>query len=199
MKNRKGFTLVEILVTIAILGMLTSVAVFSVSNLTKNARAEKNTQNVNTLKMAAESYAQANKEYLPKLVGESTRIEISELNNNNFIKENITDQNDKSCMSESYVDVTKISKNEYIYEPHLICEGKEITSPTENEKPKTNPEIIITINGKKPGKEVKSGDLVNANYSISFKGDTKDGSIGIISYSYSISVNNVEVYNSFNL
>ena len=115
MNNRRGFTLVEIIVTVAILGILTTVAVVSVSNLTKKARAEKDTQNANTLKMAAESYMQANKEYLPKLVGEWTTINISELSQSNYIKEEIKDQNDKSCMSESYVDVTKISKKGYIY------------------------------------------------------------------------------------
>jgi len=209
MNNRRGFTLVEILVTIAILGILTTVAVVSVSNLTKKARAEKDTQNVNTLKMAAESYTQANKEYLPKLVGEWTTINISELSQSNYIKEEIKDQNDKSCMSESYVDITKISKKDYIYQPHLICDGKEITPQKEEDEVETNPEIIITINGLKPGEDVTSENLINANYSIAFKGDKNDKNIGILSYNYSMFVKNIdkdtnkeseefEVYNSGN-
>lgn len=209
MNNRRGFTLVEIIVTVAILGILTTVAVVSVSNLTKKARAEKDTQNANTLKMAAESYTQANKEYLPKLVGEWTTINISELRQSNYIKEEIKDQNDKSCMSESYVDVTKVSKKDYIYQPHLICDGKEITPHKEEDEVETNPEIIITINGLKPGEDVTSENLINANYSIAFKGDKNDKNIGILSYNYSMFVKNIdkdtnkeseefEVYNSGN-
>ena len=192
MNNRRGFTLVEIIVTVAILGILTTVAVASVSNLTKKARSEKDNQNVNTLKMAAESYAQANKEYLPKLVGEWTTIDISELKNSNYIKEEIRDQNDKSCMSESYVDITKVSKKEYIYQPHLICEGKEVTPSTEDDETETNPEIIITINGLKPGEDVTSENLINANYSIVFKGDKNNKDIGILSYNYSMLVKNID-------
>lgn len=209
MNNRKGFTLVEILVTVAILGILTTVAVISVSNLTKKAKAEKDTQNVNTLKMAAESYTQANKEYLPKLVGEWTTINISDLSKSNYIKEEITNQNNKSCMTESYVDITKISKKDYVYQPHLICDGEEITPPKDDDEVETTPEIIITINGLKPGEDVTSENIVNANYSIAFKGDKNDKNIGILSYNYSMFVKNIdkdtneeseafEVYNSGN-
>ena len=210
MRNKKGFTIVELLAAVAILSILSIIAIAAVMNLSKNAREEKDAQNINSLRMAAESYAQANREYLPRQVGEWTRIDISELSENNYIKEEITDQNDVSCMESSYVEITKISKNDYTYTPHLICGDKELTKPAEEEVA-TEPVVTITINGlSNEGGELNSGDLSNANYSIVFKGDKNDKNIGILSYNYSLFVKKkdkgddtpteqFEVFNSGNL
>ncbi|MDD5888968.1 MAG: type II secretion system protein, partial [bacterium] len=66
MKNNKGFSLVELLAAVVILGLLSTIAIVSVSAILN--KAEKNhydTQQKNIV-MAAQSYAQDNRNILPK-------------------------------------------------------------------------------------------------------------------------------------
>ena len=65
----KGFTLVELLATIVIVGILSIMAIAGISGLINKSRIESEKQYKRALKMAAESYYQTNKTKLPKNVG----------------------------------------------------------------------------------------------------------------------------------
>ena len=112
MKNKnKGFTLLELLAAIVILGILTTLAFASVTGLTDRAREEEELQYNKTLKMAAESYMQANKSALPKAVGEHTSITATELRQKRYLKEG-----DKGC-----VEVYKETNTKYVYKVKTTC------------------------------------------------------------------------------
>lgn len=76
---RKGFTMIELLAAIVILGILSVTAIVAVTRLTEKARKEDERQYEQTLKMAAESYMQANPSELPKVIGETTFVTAKEL------------------------------------------------------------------------------------------------------------------------
>ena len=84
MKN-KGFTMIELLATITILGILSVIAVTSVNFLIDKGKKNFITSQRNNLISAAKSYYQANRSKLPKDIGTSKSVSYGELKNNNFV------------------------------------------------------------------------------------------------------------------
>ena len=142
MRKNQGFTMVELLAVIVILGILSVMAILGVSSLINKAHSEQKIQQDKTLKMAAESYIQANKSLAPKSIGESVEISISDLKDARYIKEDILNSKGESCMKESYVRVYKLSKSEYTYTSYLYCGEEE--RPESTEVPVPTVEIYFT-------------------------------------------------------
>ena len=172
--NNKGFTMVEVLAAVVIIGLLAAVAIVSVSTILD--KAEKNhyeTQEKNMI-MAAQSYAQDNRNILPKEIGSSKIIMLSELQNRKYIGD-VLDRSKLSCSNESldaggsYVEIFRYSKDGYSYRPYLKCNKYE-TGKTEYGG--EGPEITLTM--------TKNYD----NPSFSF--EIKDTEGKILSYSYVI-------------
>ena len=188
MKNKKGFSLVELLAVITILGILSVISIASYTKYVEMVRKEKEENNKNIAVMATKSYLQANREYLPQAVGELVEIKVTELKNNNYITEDLVDRKGVSCNEKSYVRVSKESENKYIYDPHIIC-GRDEESEDE-----IIPVIDITFEGDR---------LETKTFKATLKGSS-DGIVKIASYSYRIYVNKIdttngkyeEVYNS---
>ena len=63
--NKKGFTLVEIIGVVAILGIVSVVGLVSVNSIIQKGKDEHYVAAKKNLKITAESYAQANRDYLP--------------------------------------------------------------------------------------------------------------------------------------
>ena len=119
--NKKGFSMVEIIATVAILGILSVIGIISVNGIIERGKKEHYVSAEKTLKMTAESYAQANRNYLPKNVGEMRKVTLKQLVEDNYI-EQIKDYYDKECyLEESYVQIFKYSKTDYSYLPYLKC------------------------------------------------------------------------------
>ena len=119
--NKKGFTLVEIIGVVAILGIVSVVGLVSVNSIIQKGKQEHYVAAEKNLKITAESYAQANREYLPKNVGEMTKVKLRVLVENNYM-EPIKDYHDKNCdLDKSYVQIFKYSKNGYSYLAYLDC------------------------------------------------------------------------------
>ena len=66
-KQRTGFTLVELLVVIAIIGILASMLMPAINSARESARSAQCGSNVRNLAVAANSYAQQNKDRLPAI------------------------------------------------------------------------------------------------------------------------------------
>ena len=79
MKKNKGFTMVEILAVIVLIGILSGVAITATMSILARMKKEYYNSTINNFKSAAQSYAQANRKYLPKAVGKSTKITLGEL------------------------------------------------------------------------------------------------------------------------
>ena len=186
--NKKGFSLIEIIAVVAILGILSVIGIVSVNNIIQKGKDEHYKTAEKNLKLSAESYAQANRNYLPKDVGEMTKVTLRTLVENNYIEE-INDYYDNSCdLDKSYVQIFKYSKTDYSYLTYLDCpdysnveDNKDLkptisitmTNPTDNTVKKTTAKTTIEDDNKilsysiaiyKNGNEVYTTGNVEANY-----------------------------------
>lgn len=122
LKNNKGFTLVELLATVTILGILSVIAISSVSGLLEKGRTEHYKTIEKQMIQAAKSYVQINRGALPKNQNGTTTITLETLVNSKYINQP-KDHNEKNnCnLTDSSVEITKISQTNYSYTAHLKC------------------------------------------------------------------------------
>ena len=123
MKNSKGFTLVELLAAIVILGLLASVGVMSIHSVVEKSKENYYKSLKSNIEQAARDYYADHRILLPKERGEehSVFVSASELEDYKYLKE-VLDHTKKNCDSyESGVNVTRESIDNYIYEVHLSC------------------------------------------------------------------------------
>jgi prepilin-type N-terminal cleavage/methylation domain-containing protein len=198
--NKKGFTLVEIIGVVAILGIVSVVGIVSVNSIIKKGKQEHYVAAEKNLKITAESYAQANREYLPKNVGDMKKIPLRTLVENNYM-EQIKDYHDKNCdLDNSYVQIFKYSKDGYSYLAYLDCPDYKNTEHNNSLKPT----ISITMtddtnNVKKTTSTVKITDTNKIlSYSISvYKYDEEIYSSGNVEASYATVVDKVVDISSY--
>ena len=125
LKNKvRGFSLVELLAVVVILGIICTFGITTTYVLVEKAKETKTNNDKNTISMAAQSYVQNNKNLVPKIIGESVNIKVSDLRTNNYLTEDIKNSKGESCMENSYVRVYKLSNTEYIYTAYLYCGGE---------------------------------------------------------------------------
>ena len=183
--NKRGFSLVELLAVIAIVGVISVLAIAGVTRYIDSAKNEKISQDKKSVSMAAQLYLQANRELYPKLIGDETRVNIADLKNKNYLKENITNDAGDSCMEKSFVRVYKLNEGEYSYTTYLYCGDEEPPSVVDVPKP------VVTNFKFTGGSRNAAGnfnDVKDAKFSFTMKGSEDDDSIGIYSYSYAIYV-----------
>lgn len=185
--SSKGYTLIELLAVIVIIGILLTVAVTAVIHFIDRSKEEQRSSQEKTLTMAAKSYLQDNRGMLPKSIGETRTIPISLLRNNKYITEDIKDANNKSCMTNSYVSVYKESKTKYVYKAYLYC-GDETPSDAETKVIPTIKIDFVDADGNSISNDASILEKVaEAKFIIEFTGGKKDGKkVEIDGYSYSI-------------
>ena len=138
--NRKGFTLIEVLGTLTILGIISVVAVPMVNKYLMQSKDKTYDNYVNTLYNATRNYYEKNSMFLPK-AGTSSKVTARELLNDDYIDElidpetrNAGGQENRTCdHDKSYVLVTnkteagKIRKNADLeFRVTLVCHKKTI-------------------------------------------------------------------------
>jgi len=171
--NKKGFTMVELLAVITILGIIMVFAIPNVSKLIDRSKEDNTESNKKTLLMAGKSYMQANKSKMPKAVGEVTEVTIKELKQSGFLKEDLYNGKKESCMQNSTVSVYKVDTNKYNYTANLYC-GSEGPGGTTSSAPNIN----ITI---------KAISAETHKETIEIKYTAVNG-VNLASYSYIISI-----------
>lgn len=111
----KGFTLIEMLATLTILGILVTIVLVSANRLISSSNLEYYNTSEKMMILASKDYFADYRSYLP-------RVLLSTLVKEEFI-DMIKDVNDNDCnSSESYVEVEKTNDNEYLYTAHLVCD-----------------------------------------------------------------------------
>ena len=155
LKNRKGFSLVELLAVVVILGLLAAIGIVATTSLVDKAKSEKMDSQKNTVTLSAQTYMQNNKNLVPKIIGESSIIKVSDLRTKKYLTEDIENDKGESCMEKSYVRVYKLSNTEYTYTTFLYCGSEEI--PPEE----VVPSPIITAKFSDSTGEIKDNILNN--------------------------------------
>ena len=118
----KGFTLIELLATIIILGILVTIVLFSANKLIKTSNLEYYNTSEKMMILASKDYFADYRSYLPKEVGEKTRVLLSALVLEEYI-DMIKDVNENDCnKTKSYVEVEKTSDKDFLYKAHLVCD-----------------------------------------------------------------------------
>ena len=135
-KKNKGFSLVELLAVIVILGLLATIGIVATTSLVDKAKKDKMDTQKNTVTMSAQTYMQNNKNLVPKIIGETKVIRVSDLRKMNYLTEDIKNEKGESCMEKSYVRVYKLSNTEYTYTTFLYCGNEEIPAKQDVPTPK---------------------------------------------------------------
>ena len=153
-QKNNGFTLVEVLAAVTILGIISVVAILGINNIIQNAKEKHYITAEQQLKLAGQSYTQQNRSALPKAIGQKSKIPLKTLVDKNYIKI-IKDYSDNNCdLDKSYVQVFKYSQNDYSYVAYLDCPAYN----SKEEIKKGSPTITISVSD--PNKSKKESAIV---------------------------------------
>ena len=208
MKNKKGFTMVELLVTIIILGILTTLAYFGVSTILNRGSNSYYDSQENMLILAGREYFADYREKLPKDIGKTASVTLDTLIKESYI-DPVKDEDDNDCnRDKTTVTVQKITDKDYQYYVTLVCdyyETKEDTakpvitfSPNKQSTTKTiTVKMEVTDNKDvasyryvitKDGEEYKDSEYQNYTGKVTIK-LTEKGLYEIVGYAYDTSGN----------
>ena len=148
--KRKGFTMVELLVTIIILGLLTTLVITSITSILNRSHSEYYESQENMLVLAGRDYFSDYRSKLPKEVGETSSVTVETLINEKYI-DPVKDRNNNDCnFKKSSVTVQKITDKDYQYYVTLICDADNY----ETTEDRADPVIKYTPNKKSSTKPI---------------------------------------------
>ena len=128
--DRKGFTMIELLATIIILGLLVSLAYFGVRGILDRGNNSYYASQEDMLILAGREYYADHRGELPKDVGKTASVTLETLINESYI-DPIKDRNEKDCNKKTTsVTVQKITERDYQYYTTLTCDEYETTEDT---------------------------------------------------------------------
>ena len=107
--NKKGFTLIEIIAAVIILGIISIIAVITYTNSMKEFRESYYTSLERTLTESGKEFFEDNRNYRPTSVFTAQKVPISILESKSYVDE-IVDYSGNRCDRSSYVIAIKLLK-----------------------------------------------------------------------------------------
>ena len=207
MINKKGFTLIEVVITILIIGILVGIAVPAVLRYIEKGKDNYYNSLEQEVVLIGRDYYAKNKRELPRgqLDSEGNPVYISQvflddLKSKGYVTNDVVDADGEPCSG--YVRVEKdVSSNNYTYVPCLICSDK---YKSDNEYCTIDGETeskTLTCNIKfLNGYEVNTwtNKEVETEITSSYTNDNKEAKIGLYKTSKGVTIkpnNNVGKYN----
>ena len=145
MKSRRGFTLVELLVTIVILGIITGISIPIIRNVQSNMTEKKYTTYLDSMKSSAKLYTDS---YGEDMFGRNKAgvycISYKQLEEKKLIKDISIDDvtcNKGNNTKKTFVRVTKLD-DKYVYTPFLECVSESNINSVQKVLPKGNTTTI---------------------------------------------------------
>ena len=181
--------MVELLAAVAILGLLSAIAIVGVGKILDNANKKHYETQLDNMIMATKSLTQENRNILPKGIGETTTVTLETLKNKKYIGK-VVDRNNNECnVKDSTVTIFKYSKTDYSYTAYLKCGNKEYGEKFGAETTE-KPEITLNF------KDTEKYETASFVYSVKIPDDSD---AKIVSYDYQIYKYGVLVYDSGNI
>lgn len=118
MDNKKGFTLIEMIVVIVLIGVVLVIAIPNVIKLSRGQEQEKFNAQVKLLKEAADVYKIRNKGIL---FDETSGGTVYSVSYNQMISEGLL-KNCEECTCTGKVDYERVKDNEYRYGYNIQCD-----------------------------------------------------------------------------
>ena len=209
-KNKKGFTMIEMLAVFIIIGVLSSIGVISYLNFQKQQEAKFDASQLQIFKQTGKNFFGDKKNRLPSIYGNKERVYLEDLIKENYLDE-LLDYHKKSYnVVDSYVEVRRLASNFYSYTAVLYKDGEDV-KPIEEKDPhkgiivvnnysKTNNDssanALKKISCKKNGTKVvnctgkENSDVYYSNGDLTTINLTATDSDGIYLYRYYIYKNN---------
>lgn len=132
-KDSRGFTLIEMMAVVIILGILLMIAVPAVNKYLANVRLEYYQKLEDSVKTAGEEYTQDKRYIRPTKLLYSTVVKIDKLEDGKYIdevKDYLGNKCDNTDTSYSYVVVVKSGEQSYEYQTCLKCSEDEYVTDT---------------------------------------------------------------------
>ncbi len=190
-KNKKGFTLVELLGAIVILGIISTIAIVSLTKVLESSHKKYYDTQVKLLQTAGQTYFSDHKDLLPIINFGVNRVNLGVLIDQGYINE-IVDYNKKECYTDdrSYVTVTRRGPSSYVYQAVLSCKDRSTqTQDNNNEKGNFNINLDYS-NGIDSSNGFKEENIYYVRGTLSLgltiTTNSSGDNAGIIGYRYSI-------------
>ena len=155
-KNKKGFTMIEMLAVFIIIGVLSSIGVISYLNFQKQQEANFDAAQLQIFKQTGKNFFGDKKNRLPSIYGNKERVYLEDLIKENYLDE-LLDYHKKSYnVVDSYVEVRRLASNFYSYTAVLYKDGEDV-KPIEEKDPHKG--IIVVNNYSKTNNDSSANAL----------------------------------------
>lgn len=122
--NKKGFTLVELLAVIVLLGIISTVAVVSFNSMQEKSKKEYYDKQRELIILSAKDYFTTNRSELPKEVGTIKSVSLTKLIDDSYIDNVISYDKNECTYNDSNASVVLTDTGTYSYNAYLVCGGE---------------------------------------------------------------------------